>query len=197
MASEVGTAEVGTAEVGTAEVGKAEVGTAEVGTAEVGTAEVGTAEVGTAEVGIAEFPRRGGIGGGQGLPHLPAPRIPFADSLLSPLEKLEEPRRGPCLRPVKWRLQRLRATANLLEAIPFGWTQARGQTRKPGPVPLERRWCKHCGGVTWHRREWTFSGSHRWAVIGCWPCPSCGGTIRGIHGARSAGKARAGETGFR
>ncbi len=32
-------------------------------------------------------------------------------------------------------------------------------------MPLERRWCKHSARVTWHRREWTFSRSQRWALI--------------------------------
>lgn len=51
-------------------------------------------------------------------------------------------------------------------------------------MSVERRWRKHCAKVTWHRREWTFPRSHRWALIALlaspfvwcydpWECMTC------------------------
>ncbi len=51
-------------------------------------------------------------------------------------------------------------------------------------MALERRWCKHCARMTWHRREWTFPRSPGLALMALlalplvrwydpWDCTAC------------------------
>ena len=57
------------------------------------------------------------------------------------------------------------------------------------PMPEERRWCKHCARMTWHRREWTFPRSPGLALIALLALPLVVVRSVGLHGVRSAGKA--------
>ncbi|MGA2704608.1 MAG: hypothetical protein ABSH35_26375 [Isosphaeraceae bacterium] len=56
-------------------------------------------------------------------------------------------------------------------------------------MPEERRWCKHCARMTWHRREWTFPRSPGLALIALLALPLVVVRSVGLHGVRSAGKA--------